>query len=670
MFVKIVIFLLFAVLPNTYAFFGERLDIQYQKLALIYAVALLIIFASCLKIFLTKKITLPFSRIDLFIALFAISYTLSSLFSINPYTSIFGEIFASNKSGLLTLYSLLVIHYFLRFSTSFKDFLFAATITIGGIIYALAWGVFTHSAETFYKGVPIRMSATEFNVIYFTNYLMVGVPIILSLFFHSAKYYLKLFFFFIFILFIAFILFSLTRSAWIVTPVVCFVFFLTYFRSHPVSVSVKKVVPVTILLFSVLVYFLFPILSPRISAIWRDPIQNNSVSIRMHEQKSAIDIALKHPFLGTGPDTIRYVFPQYRPAQLNNEPRNWQKFTTYIRNYYLQLAATIGIPGALAFLSIIITASGQLYKTWKEEKNILYLGLSFAWFSLVLHFLMYDMTLTTAVFFWGFLGLLFSPLQPAMSEARHSRPTNYKLQSFFSSAIIILCIPLFFLSYALYRDVQSKYFFKRIPATPASIFELAAIEKAMSLNPIDPNYKIEYAYRLIEFSGREVNKENPDKDLIQTHLSKANQALLLADKIDPGDPYLKFFQARSAYLQFRLAKFKKTDRFQKFEKAITLALTAEKMAPTIPDFVDLVTSVYLENDAKSLKEAESQARKNIEIAPLFLQARHHLGEALKQQGRFGEAIAAYEESLKINPDDFIAKAEIEEIKALQTTTEP
>jgi O-antigen ligase len=660
MLVNLITLILLAVLPNTYAIFRDQIEFTYPKVALVYTCALLIVANFAIKIFRSKQILIKLDKIDILVLLFLATYIISTLFSINIYTSILSDFYSSVKTGLLFIASLSIIYFYYRYNFKPANLRIVLWVTLLSIVFGIYWGYHTRSAGSFYNGIPIRMASVEFNVIFFSNYLLLLPPVAIALAIYEKRWLLKFIAGVSLILGIFAIILSLTRSAWVVSSISLLLFATLYYKNSANNLANRSkilIISVVLVIIGVLVYLFYPILYPRIVAINNDPAQTNSVTIRLNEQKSAIEIAKDYPLIGAGPNTVRYTFNQYRDPTLNLNPAEWNNFTTYIRNYYLEIAATIGFIGLAFYLEIIINSIRKL-RYILSSNNYLLIGLLLSWVSIVIHHFFYGPTPLSLVIFWSFLGMLASTLP--------SKPVLIINNKILSSLLSFLLIALTLASATLlFFDVKSKILFHSVPRNSATTQTLNELQEASRLNPYDPSYKVEYAYRQLRSVHFEINTENPKTNQINDRLQKVRESLDKAEKIEMENPKTAFYRAESSNYLFRIAKFDKKDRAREFELALKEAHQAESLASTMPDYLDLVTQVYLENDAKNLKEAEAQARKTISIAPTYSQAWHHLGEALKQQGRFDEAIAAYETTLKYDNSDQISKKEIEEIKKLK-----
>ncbi|MCX6733737.1 MAG: O-antigen ligase family protein [Candidatus Peregrinibacteria bacterium] len=122
----------------------------------------------------------------------------------------------------------------------------------------------------------------------------------------------------------------------------------------------------------------------------------SSVSERMDFWKGALSIIKTHPLFGAGPDTFKYIFPQYQTSLLSN--------SDHPHNMFLKQASEFGIPSTLLLLGLIIYALYGLRKTYRTNNIHLALGLSML--AIMGHNLLdYNLNFTSnALIFYAILG--------------------------------------------------------------------------------------------------------------------------------------------------------------------------------------------------------------------------------------------------------------------------
>jgi tetratricopeptide (TPR) repeat protein len=117
------------------------------------------------------------------------------------------------------------------------------------------------------------------------------------------------------------------------------------------------------------------------------------------------DIALKatkeHPVLGTGPETFRYAHEKYFNPDFMRKSFKRELYTDKPHNAYLEILSTTGVVGSLAYLSMIGFAIFTLARLSKKRENRIMVamvsGLLFAY--LVNNFILFDIPQTLLLLF-------------------------------------------------------------------------------------------------------------------------------------------------------------------------------------------------------------------------------------------------------------------------------
>lgn len=88
-----------------------------------------------------------------------------------------------------------------------------------------------------------------------------------------------------------------------------------------------------------------------------NPARNATIVWRLGVWGATTRMVADRPLLGWGPGSFRYVYPTYRPPRL--EPREWPEgVTADAHNLVLSVAASAGVPGALALLTLAVAIGG------------------------------------------------------------------------------------------------------------------------------------------------------------------------------------------------------------------------------------------------------------------------------------------------------------------------
>lgn len=664
-----IILLIFGLLPNIF-FLGTYEKFEYPKSLLLYLSVCTIILLTLWKQIKTQKeslkIHLAVFPIDIFILLFILLYLLATLFSKSILTSIFG-VWNHQQGGLVFILSAVFLYYYFRFFTKREQELRRIMIiALGGMIFSLVWILLGQDSLIFGETL-IRIRSTQGNPIYLANYIMLGFPMALGLFLDSKTKLSRLIFLLCLILVLWGIFNTQTRSVWITVMIMSFVFAGICLFYQKQKFQFKKVfsnLQFAVLLGSILLLIILsvPILQNRLNQTFKEPKPYNSIFIRISEYQSALQITKNYPFLGIGPEAVAYVYPQYRSPELNKNENEWFLDTVQIRNLYLHYATTLGILGAVAFGGIIVIFSFGFFRfIMKRSLNhppYILIGLFCAWLSLIIHYLFYGATVTTQVFFWSLMGVI--------SEVQNAR-FNFTLSAskirliflvclFFSTAVVVIIL----------KDYQSNVLYTKgildQDINNASIL----VQESIVFNPYNSHYRETSAFISLRKASRLLLDQVRDEPEISKLLQQAQENLDFVRGLDPLDPTLAHITAILSFKKARLTK----NRYQnyhtpEFMQAIGDVAYANKLDPTNPIVLDLLTQIYLEMGGAKLKLAEETAKATMSLKYTFSPAHYHLGEVLKQEGRFDEAIEAYREVFNYYSDDQFAQQEIEKIKFLQ-----
>jgi O-antigen ligase len=644
--------LLFIIIPNIYVY-ESGMGLTYSQFILFcYTTLAILAFAGYRFLRNPFDLKIKLNLLDLSIILFLIINLISTIFSKSIYASLFGG-WGHSPEGVIAIACFTILYFYLSSIVRKENLKKIVLIMLLGILFAAFWGFLYPGEATKYASLPLRVRSTQLSPIFFANYLLFGLPLSIALIASKGKFAVKTGVVSALLITFSLIL-SLTRSAWVSLLIISAMF-------------IKKV-PIKIILFCfaalLITFFLFTPLKNRVVSTLKEGFDDNSVSIRLLESKSALSIIKDCPILGTGPDTIAYVYPKYRSEELNKDPREWYRQTPYIRMYFLQVGATLGILGLISFLGIII-ASILLYikyiKALAATERVYVSGIFFAYLALVIHYFFYTTTLTIEILFWSSIGIIGGIIRRESSQKYYF---SFNLSTNFFKWAINLGVLFWLLTiFILSLDLYSNYIY--IGRNKAGDLKEggAIVKRAVALNPTSTTFLSGQIAINTTFLF-EMNKQGkivPEADQI---FKESEEVLDKMQRLDPLNPAFLYSKALYLFQKFKVVKYTGKDRTDEFNQAEKAAKFAISLNPTNPNTWDLLTVIYLDADAKKLKEAEESARESLRLKSDFQLGYHHLAESLKQQGRFKEAIEVYEESLKYDPQNSVLKRQIEEIKKL------
>src|SRR3989344_1379759 len=353
---------------------------EYNKMILTYGFTVIIVGAWLLKTINNKRVTIKQTPLDIPLLLFLVANILSTIFSIDPHTSIWGYYSRSN-GGLLSLISYLLLYWAFvsnMGSSEVKNILKFALLS--GFIISL-WAISEHfgispsciilrnefNASCWIQDDQTRVFAPLDQPNWLAAYLaMLIFPALYFLL--TAKKNLELGIWYL-VLMVYYLAFTFTYSRGptlgLIAGLVGFLLF-TNLRLHPKGVSVTK--PPKLILVALLSFLVFNILfgsaltSFRLVTKFAAPARptiniptassgtqlenggTESGQIRFIVWQGALDIFKHYPIFGSGLETFAYSYYQYRPTS-HNLTSEWDFLYNKAHNEYLNYLATTGIVG-------------------------------------------------------------------------------------------------------------------------------------------------------------------------------------------------------------------------------------------------------------------------------------------------------------------------------------
>lgn len=402
-------YLLFLVTPLFFTPLNNEL-FEYNKMMLVYAITTIICGAWLIRMVQLKQFLLKRTPLDIPILLFLISQLLSTVFSIDPHTSVWGYYSRSN-GGLLSIFSYTLLYYALISNLDKTEALKTMKAAlVGGVLVSL-WAIPEHfgfslsclllrgelNASCWVQDVQARVFASLGQPNWLAAYL--GMLIFPSLYFLlTSKDLLTKYFYLVATLFyyLAFT-FAFSRGAtlgvvggvgvFIVTTLLIFYhgslsFFATSAKKKKDQQEGTAVKPLKILIATLALFLGINILFG--SALTNFKLINKSApparpglpvptvtapppsigtqlenggtesgQIRLIVWKGALDIFKKYPIFGSGVETFAYAYYNHRPKE-HNLVSEWDFLYNKAHNEFLNYLSTTGLVGFGAYILLIV----------------------------------------------------------------------------------------------------------------------------------------------------------------------------------------------------------------------------------------------------------------------------------------------------------------------------
>jgi len=423
---------LFILIPIIFA--GNTSELfEFNKMWIVFGLTL-IVGASWISVMLIEKqIKIRRSPLDIPILLFLASQLLSTLFSIDPHTSLWGY-YSRFNGGLFSFLSYALLYFAFVSTVAKKDVMKFVYTGIGGAVFVALWGLPSHfgydptclmfrgtldvSCWTFAFQPKVRIFSTLGQPDWLAAYLVMMIPFTVSLgliFWKAKNKLLAALFLLLTALFFVDLLYTKARSGFVGFLAAMGVFFLIYvafswrsFAKHHILKAVKQhgFFLTTLFLFALFTFFIGSPLSqldkfsfngiksllaaqktvdtalaqPKSVATTTAsgiPVQEfggtDSGKIRLFVWKGALDVFLHNPLVGTGVETFGYAYYQYRPAG-HNLTSEWDYLYNKAHNEYLNYLATTGIVGFGTYMFLIGMSVWVMAKALTVENRKLKIG--------------------------------------------------------------------------------------------------------------------------------------------------------------------------------------------------------------------------------------------------------------------------------------------------------
>ena len=672
---------------------------EYNKMMVVYGITIIIAASWLIKMAALRNFIIKRTPFDIPILLFLISQFLSTLFSMDLHTSIWGY-YSRFHGGLLSTIAYTVLYFALV--NNLRDIKIIKNIIIiilGTGFLVSFYGILEHfgiDKNLWVQDVQNRVFSTLGQPNWLAAYLAVLLPIsiipILPINTNTTNKYQLIVYMAISAVFYATLLFTKSRSGiigfWIADAIL-----LTSVIANEVKQSRPKILNPLRLprsLCSLAMTFVFLVMSffiggaglgsrfaPAPSTSSGESILSVGITesgdIRKIVWQGAFEIFKHNPVFGTGVETFAYSYYKFRPAA-HNMTSEWDFLYNKAHNEYLNFLATTGIVGFASYMAFILSFIVWNYKqlchrepsqTWRgdlkkipacrqagllyDRNDIIQIALFASWVSiLVTNFFGFSVVI---------IGLFFF-LIPAMSfklaTEKQPLPKNQPISNPIKVIIVIIVIIVIMLEYNLWNLWQADTFFaKGYRQNRAMQFSSSYdnLSEAIKLNPNEPFYADELAYSSSILALILTSQKNATDSAQKLYY----QAAALSNKVISENPQnINFYKSRvrTYYALSQVNPKYKTEILNTLYKA-------EMLAPTDPK-ISYNLAVVLGQSGQQA-EAEKYFKKTIALKPDYRDAYYGLGLLYKDMDKTEEAKAELNFILKnLNPKDEEVKMKLEE----------
>ncbi|HCR35666.1 hypothetical protein A2130_01090 [Candidatus Woesebacteria bacterium GWC2_33_12] len=485
--------ILFAFIPLI--FFKTTSELfEFNKIIILYISTVLIVAVWLYKCMIAKKFIFSRTILDWPLVIYLLVYLVSTIFSIDPRTSLLGY-YSRFNGGLLSqicyvlLYWAFVSNLNKRQSLHSTYYILLSTAIASILAIGEHFGIFTtcglmklgFTESCWVQDVQSRVFSTLGQPNWLAALLVALIPITWAYSLRHTAYGL------LSILFFVTLLFTKSRSG-----ILAFGFEFIIFWGINLYFSKLKHIKVFLSLtfLFALIYLIFQspftgkdILSSQTVGPVLEVGGTESGTIRKYVWLGALNVFKSHPILGTGPETFAFSFPMYKPME-HNLTSEWDFIYNKAHNEFLNYLANTGILGFLSYLTIIITSIIIFIKSKKYDFLAGYVGI------LVTNFFGFSVVPVSLLFF------LFPAMAvvSSMQEVEWVKQKKININQWFLVFVVLLST--FYILHSTFR-----YFIADIHFNKAKLFNKSGnlpmakqeILKSLKISPNEPLYLNEMA---------------------------------------------------------------------------------------------------------------------------------------------------------------------------------
>ncbi|TET55065.1 MAG: tetratricopeptide repeat protein [Actinobacteria bacterium] len=385
--------------------------------------------------------------------------------------------------------------------------------------------------------------------------------------------------------------------------------------------------------------------------------------------KTIVSSTLTGRFLfGSGPETFVFDYSKFRPKKANKKP-TWLLRFDKAHNEYFQMAATRGLLGLLAYLSLfvvlIVLAGTYVMKTEDAFKKSLGVGIFGSSMFLTINSYFYFNN-TTLIFIIFVLLSLTSGLRSLEAKEENLVSAQTLEAKTFSIILVLLAfLGVVGATLAGARAYSADAAYKKGLKQSLTIKTVKSaknnFEKAVALNPYREAYYLNIARVNLILANRESAKKK-NKRNVSIMRNKVTTAITSGQKAIDLNP-VNAANWMSMALTYRNVALYASDAQPWIEKSYTKAAELE---PTNPHPHNGLGQVYL--TSKDYDKAITMFEKAIELKDDFADPYFNLGLVYVQKQEYAKARRSFNKVLKLKPNDKETKKALKDLEKLEKGT--
>jgi len=637
--------------PQREAFTGDQFDLV--KTFLLWGLCLVALGGWALPL-LTRGGTLRTTRLDLVLVAFLGWAMLATVFSLHRQTSLLGRY--NRYEGLITLlaYGLLFFLAVQTVTTYAQRRALLRTAVLTGSLVAL-YGVAQYlGLEPTQWGDILWERARSFSTLgnpeLLGGYLVLVLPLALALALSEPDARRRAAYLLAFLLILTCLVTSFTRGAWIGGAVALLA---VGFAAGRMRVRLEAVDLGAFVLAAGLglVVTLRSLRSPdevtnvarRLASIFS--FGEGSGQTRGEIWQAALRAIGERPLLGYGPDTFRFVFRRYQPAEYIRDAGHLS-VADNAHSYPLHLASAVGIPGAALFYGLfgagLALTAGRAFRRQAPPAMLLLAGLWAAVAGYLVHLLFGLSVVGASGLFWVFFGLLMAPTARAraVQTGRWGRP----------AAVVVAAILALLMAGNLVF-LGADYLFGHSRALPPGPAAVAAVERTIRWNPLFDAYRTALVSRQAEILSAQLAldaRQHPGEGPAPMSPATRNALAATLDAFEQASAHSPHEYDNVVNLMVLYNALGPHDPAY-YDKALALAEQALTDFPVSP-WIRLEKANALAGLGRT-EEAMQLALEAAGLDPRYAEPQRLMGDLHLRRGELEQTAARYRQALALAPED-------------------
>jgi putative inorganic carbon (HCO3(-)) transporter len=582
--IKFSLYLLVFLLPLFWLPFSfEAFELNKQYL-LFFLVSFTLFVWLAKMVFIEREIRFKKTPLDIFVLGFLFIAVLSTIFSVDRGSSLFG-FYGRFSDGLIGLLSLGIFYFLLTNNVRMdaEDSTDRSRLSVGGTLKVFSWSVFFVVLASYFSifGIWVKlstiipevfsrvMSQPIFNpvagsmeglTIFLAAITVLFVGLLLEFKLPVPNPRFKNIFYSLLILgSVGILIFIDYNLAWAVLLIslLAFLIFALIMRVFRENVN-RLLLPVFLIVVAAAFLFL-PVTKIEIpqeqilgqgtswqadqGISWETAFRAAIAETSSHlppQLASQVSVTekIKSAFLGSGVGTYFYDFIKFKPVEFNQNPL-WQIGFDRPSSHFAEILGTMGFLGllsSLVLLGVFLIISWFLLRT----KTLRFqLPLLMTFLALVIGQFVYYQNTSLAFAFWLMLGLGTASWQSSAGKAVKEKVISFKelpeMSLIFSAVLIILVVVILGLYYFgvsyYWADVN---YYKSLALLGQERIE--KLERAVQLNPRSPQYRLVLSRAFLFEFFQELQKPLEEQDLqkIQALLNRSISEAKTATDLQPN----------------------------------------------------------------------------------------------------------------------------------------